>query len=285
MLKSFITYMFFCLVFSSCAFFFNGKQKDNMVARVFDKYLYMEDVVNIIPSNANGKDSAMIVKKYINNWVKLNLLIHQAESNLEGDSIQKEIEKQLLNYRNSLITYAFEKELVSQKLDTIVNEAEIENYYKKHPQNFELKDNIIKVLYVKVKKNAPNLKKVQDWYKSNKVEDIKKLEDYCHQFAENFYADDQNWLLFDDLLKEIPIKTYNKEQFLQNNRLVEVQDSAYIYFLNIKGFKIKDSTSPLNFERDNIKNIILNKRKLELIDSMNKGIYDNGLKNKSFEIY
>ena len=269
--------MFFCLVFSSCAFFFNGKQKDNMVARVFDKYLYMEDVVNIIPSNANGKDSSMIVKKYINNWVKLNLLIHQAESNLEGDSIQKEIEKQLLNYRNSLITYAFEKELVSQKLDTIVNKAEIENYYKKHPQNFELKDNIIKVLYVKVKKNAPNLKKVQDWYKSNKVEDIKKLEDYCHQFAENFYADDQNWLLFDDLLKEIPIKTYNKEQFLQNNRLVEVQDSAYIYFLNIKGFKIKDSTSPLNFERDNIKNIILNKRKLELIDSMNKHLNNLGI--------
>ena len=96
---------------------------------------------------------------------------------------------------------------------------------------------------------------------------------------------DQLVQLFDDLLKEIPIKTYNKEQFLQNNRLVEVQDSAYIYFVNIKGFKIKDSVSPLSFEKDNIKNIILNKRKLELIDSMNKDIYDNALKNKNFEIY
>ena len=277
--------MLICLMLASCSYFSKDEQKESAVARVYDKYLYLEDVVNIVPTNANAKDSAMIVKNYINNWVKLNLLIHQAESNLEGDSIQKEIDKQLVNYRNSLITYAYEKELVSQKLDTIVSDAVIEEYYKGHPQNFELKDNIIKVLYVKVKKNAPNLKKVQDWYKSSKDEDIKKLEDYSHQFAENFYADDQNWLLFDDLLKEIPIKTYNKEQFLQNNRLVEVQDSAYIYFVNIKGFKIKDSVSPLSFEKDNIKNIILNKRKLELIDSMNKDIYDNALKNKNFEIY
>jgi hypothetical protein len=91
--------------------------------------------------------------------------------------------------------------------------------------------------------------------------------------------------LFDDLLKEIPIQTYNKELFLQNNRFVEVSDSLNYYFLNIKDFKIRNSISPLSFEKENIKNIILNKRKLLLINSMKQDVYNDALNNNKIEIY
>jgi hypothetical protein len=117
------------------------------------------------------------------------------------------------------------------------------------------------------------------------MKDREQLAGYCHQFAENFYLDDNSWLLFDDLLKEIPIQTYNKELFLQNNRFVEVVDSLHNYFLNIKGFKIRNSLSPLSFEKENIKNIILNKRKLELIMKMKQDVYNDALNNKKIEIY
>ena len=88
----------------------------------------------------------------------------------------------------------------------------------------------------------------------------------------------------DDLIKEIPIRTYDKEQFLKNNRFVEVEDSTYYYFVNIKGFKIKDSLSPLVFEHDNIINIILNKRKLKLIEEMEKSAYDEAMKHNDIQI-
>ena len=212
-------------------------------------------------------------------------MLHKAEQNLNAEALTASIEKQLQDYRTSLITFAYEKELIRQKLDTAVSDAEIEDYFVKHPQNFQLKNNIIKVLYVKVKQNAPKLNKVREWCQSDKPQDRKLLEDYCYQFAENFYLDDFSWFLFDDLLKEIPIEAYDKEQFLQNNRWVEVKDTSSFYFVNIKGFKIKDSTSPLSFEKQNIHNIILNKRKLQLINQMKEDVYNNELKNKNFEIY
>lgn len=262
------------------------KQSDanrKVIAKVNDSYLYEDTIENLVPKGTSPKDSIDLIKKYIDNWVHETLVIQKAEANL--NDAQKNVEKQLQDYRNSLITYAYEKELIRQKLDTAVTQQEIEQYYNDNKSNFELKDNIIKVNYVKVNKKAPGINKLDKWYKSESPKDKEQLAEYCHQFAENFYLDENSWLLFDDLLKEIPIQTYNKELFLQNNRYVEVSDSVYNYYLNIKGFKIRNSTSPLSFEKENIRNIILNKRKLLLISKMKDDIYTDALNGNNIEIY
>ncbi len=250
------------------------------LARVGGSYLYPSDLKEI---TFNREDSVEMTRTYINNWVRETLLLQQAEKNLAGD--KSKYEKMVEDYRKSLITYEYESELVNQKLDTSVSDPEIEKYYEENKGNFELRDNIIKVTYVKVRKNAPKVEKVKDWYRSDEVKDKDALSGYCHQYAENFYLDDNTWLLFDDMLKEIPIKLYDKEAFLQNNRHIETQDSSFLYFVNIKGFMIKNSASPLSFEKENIRNILLNKRKVELIRKMREEIYTEGVKNKTFEIY
>jgi hypothetical protein len=277
------TYLFTVLLLAACSSEVN-KDKDRIaIARADNEYLYLDEVKDIVPAGTSSKDSIEIIKQYIDNWVRESLVIQKAESNLSED--QKDVEKQLRDYRNSLITYAYEKELVQQKLDTIVTGSEIEQYYNNNQADFELKDNIIKVIYVKVDKKAPGIDKLKNWYKSDNMKDREQLASYCHQFAANFYLDDTSWLLFDDLLKEIPIQTYNKELFLQNNRFVEVSDSLHDYFVNIKGFKVTNSLSPLSFEKENIKNIILNKRKLQLITKMKLDVYNDAANNKKIEIY
>lgn len=271
-----------CL-FTQCKYFKkNNKQQGTELARVYDTYLYLEEVLDQMPEKMHGKDSVAFVQNYAENWAKQQVVLLHAEKNLSDD--QKDVEYELESYRNALITYAFEKELVNQRLDTAVTNAEIEAYYNKNPQNFELKDNIIKVIYIKVKKSAPKLNKLKEWYRSEKPADRKALEEYCHQFAENYFLEEDAWLLFDDLLKEIPIETYDKEQYLKNNRFIELTSGDYLYYVNIKGFKIKDSVSPLSFERDNIKNIILNKRKLSIIESMKKDVYNEALNGNEIEI-
>lgn len=273
------------LVFAAC------KHKDEsavdqnrkVIARANTAYLYEDEVKDIVPFGTSAKDSLELIRKFVDNWVHETLVIQKAESNLSED--KKNVEKQLQDYRNSLITFAYEKELVNQKLDTIVTPKEIEEYYNNNKANFELKDNIIKVIYIKVNKKAPEMKKLQNWYKSDEPKDREQLASYCHQFAANFYLDDGSWLFFDDLLKEVPIQTYNKELFLQNNRCVEVSDSLYNYFVNIKGFKIRNSLSPISFETENIKNIILNKRKLQLISKMKEDVYNDAVNNNKIEIF
>ncbi|HRG59388.1 MAG TPA: hypothetical protein PK323_10555 [Bacteroidia bacterium] len=286
-LKNTRVWHFFILLlislFAQCKYFKKGKNSDGTVlARVYDSYLYLEDVIEQMPEKLHGKDSILFVQNYAETWAKQQVVLLHAEKNL--DDVQKDVEHELESYRNALITYAFEKELVNQSLDTAVSKAEIEAYYNKNPQNFELKDNIIKVIYIKVKKSAPKINKLKEWYKSEKPSDRKLLEEYCHQFAENYFLEENSWLLFDDLLKEIPIETYDKEQYLKNNRLIELIENDYLYFVNIKGFKIKDSISPLSFEYANIRNIILNKRKLEIIENMKKEVYKEALNKSEIEI-
>lgn len=282
-LKAGIVYIICLLVLTSCGSEPREDQSKTVIAKAGGAYLYAEDIKDIFPSGSTTKDSLVFLRKYVENWVRESLVIQKAENNLTDE--QKNVDKQLRDYRNSLITYAYEKELVKQKLDTVVSDAEIEEYYNNNQSDFELRDNIIKVIYVKVNNKAPGIDKLKRWYKSDNLRDREQLAGYCHQFAENFYLDENSWLLFDDLLKEIPIQTYNKELFLQNNRFVEVSDSTNSYFLNIKGFKIRNSASPLSFEKENIRNIILNKRKLQLITKMKEDVYNDAANTKEVEIY
>lgn len=257
--------------------------KGETVARVFDSYLYEEDLKEMMPSGITGNDSALLADNYINNWIRQQLLLHHAELNL--DDAQKDVEKQLNDYRNSLVIYLYEKEYVRQNLDTIVSNEEIDKYYEENKGNFELKDNIVKVLYVKLDKKTKKVDKLKKWLNSNDSDDRQKLEEFCVQNAEKYFFDDDNWILFDELTKEVPIKTYNKELFLKNNRFVEVQDSLYSYLVSIKDFQIKETTSPLSFEKANIRNIIINTRKLELVKKMEEDMYNEAVNKNNFEIY
>ncbi len=262
----------------------SAKHDDNKqtLARVYDEYLYLSDIQGVMPQNVSGKDSADIASEYVNNWINQQLILVQAEKNLSDE--EKDFSRQLEEYKNSLTVFKYESKLISQRLDTIVSDEEIARYYELHKDNFVLKENIVKVIYVKIPKGV-SAATVRNLIRSGSPQDMKKLQDFCHKYAVNYYLDDQNWLLFNDILKEIPISTYNQEEYLKNNRFIEIQDSAFTYLMNIKGFMIKEGVSPLSFEQSNIRDMIINKRKLALIENMRKDIYDNALRKKDFEVF
>ena len=259
----------------------NTNQKP--IVRVFEKSLYASDIKEILPKNSTPKDSEIFVKSYIQQWITNELILHQAESNLSND--EKNIQKEMDEYRKNLLVYRYETELVRQKLDTAVAMQEIESYYNSHTQNFMLKENIVKVCYVKINKKTPNADKVKKWYASKEVKDQDNLKKYCIQYADNFFLDDNTWLLLDDVMKEIPLRDYNPELLLKTSHQIELSDSTFTYYLNIKEFKIKNNPSPLSFEKENIRQIIINKRKLSLIEQMKQSVYSQAKENNNFEVY
>jgi hypothetical protein len=271
------------LFVSSCNLFRKNADKKDAVARAYDSYLYPGDLIGIVPAGTSRQDSLAVSKNFIQNWIRQKVVLHKAEQNLDND--KKDVARQLEEYRNSLITYAYEKALIEQKLDTAISQKEIEDFYNTNQENFELKDNIIKVIYLKTSKKSPKIERAKQWYKSDNPKDRILLTEYCHQYALNYYLDENVWLLFDDLLKEIPIKMYDKEQFLQNNRNIEIEDASNIYLVSIKGFRIKNSISPLGFEENNIRIMIMNQRKLKLIDQMEDQAFKNAEKSGDFEVY
>lgn len=256
-----------------------------VLAKAFDNTLYDYDLVGIVANGTSVKDSILIAENYIENWVQQQIIVHQAEKVLSNN--EKNFSKQLEDFRNSLLVYNFDNNLIIQSLDTIVSDNEINKYYEEHTQEFELKSNIVKVLYVKIAKKSPFVSQFKQFinkYSDNPKERL-KLADLAQKQANNFFLDDQNWLQFDELLKEVPIKTFNQEQFLSNNKTIEIVDEEFIYLLNIKEFKTKESTSPLNFEKDNIKNIIIQKRKLKVVKDAHDALILKAKTDKDVEIF
>jgi hypothetical protein len=271
------------ILISTFCFSCKNQKEDDAVARVYDKYLTAEELHEMMPKEVHGKDSIALCKTLIDAWIEKNVELHQAENNLSDED--KDVEQQLEDYRTSIISYKFENALANEKLDTNISNEEIEKYYNTHASDFELKDNIIKVWYLKVKKNSTQLLKLKSLIKKTDSKTKLSLEELCNGNVENYYLNDNAWLLFDELLKEIPIKTYDKEHFIQNNRFIEISDDSFVYLVNIIDFKIKDSMSPLTFESKNIRDIILNKRRLEIIENMKKDVMNEARNSNNIEVF
>jgi hypothetical protein len=268
----------FLFAISSCG---GDNKEDNMVARVNDKYLSLKELQAAMPYGLSKKDSATFANDYIDQWIKKNVVLQRAENNLTDN--QKDVTQQLEDYRASLIIFAYERELIRQKLDTTVSNAEIEKYYQENAANFELRSNIIRLKYLKLPLKTPNVDKARKWFLSSNKDDKNRLEQFANLYAVNFLLDDSNWLLLDDVIKEIPMGNYSNSDFSSNRRLLELDDKEYHYLVAITGFMVKDSNAPLSFEKDNIRNIILNKRKIRLIEQMQQDAYNDAMNENNIE--
>jgi len=262
-----------------------GKEGDVVLARVDDHYLSYSNIAEHITPGISASDSLQLVQSFINSWVRNEILVQHAEKNLP-DSLRK-FERQLEEYRNSLLLFQFKKAYINQQLDMLITEEEIEEYYQQHISDFELKESIVKFSFIQMNENSPQRDMARDLFRNLGDTTIKKLEveNFCFEYGIDYFTDDEKWIRFNDVLAKIPITTYNKSVFLRNNRFVEITDKPYVYFLYVKAFKVAEELSPLEFEHDKISQIILNKRKVVLIENMESALFERAFEQKSFEIY
>jgi hypothetical protein len=253
------------------------------VARVDNTWLYLDDVTHTIPDGAKASDSIFAVRSFTDQWIRQQILLKHAEENLR--EAKPDFERQLRDYRNSLLIYSFEEQLVQQNLDTVVTDQQIRAYYDANKEDFILKDNIVKVLYVKLFRNDPSAAPIRRLMQNLLDADRLKLAALCRQSAVNYYLDDEVWLFFNDLLKEIPIVTYNQEAFITNNRFVEINDSVYHYIIAIRDFRITDNYSPVSLEKERIRFSILNQRKAALLQKLSEDLYQRASRKSRFETF
>ena len=264
----------------------NYKSDANRVilAQVDDKYLYADQ----IPVNTNNgltrEDSISIARNYIDRWIRNELILMKAEENL-SEEYQSEINNKLEETRANLMIYQYEQQMMLQKMDTAVSETEIMDYYDNHLQNFDLQHNIVKVLFLKLPVEAPNIQRARAWYRSDEQNDIQSLESYAYQFADKFDDFGENWISMNFLLRELPANIENESYFLRNNRYYETSDSDFQYFVNIRDFRLKGSLAPIDYVKDDIRTIILNNRKIDFLQELENGIYNEGIRDNSFRVF
>lgn len=236
----------FIALFAGCNKF--GK-KDALVAEVGDKQLTWSELMEIIPDNSTPEDSIQLAQRYINNWLKEQVVLSKAEESLADE--KKDFELLIENYRKSLLIYTYEQEWIKQKLDTIVSEDEIVEYYNSNDKNFELKNYIVKVKFSALNTDNKQLPALKKLFYSVKPEDHVKWEQLCVDLNASYYFNEDKWLLWEDLIKQIPLQIVDVEAFLKKNRSFEFEKDNNIYLLSITDYQLSGSKSPLDFEREN----------------------------------
>ena len=256
---------------------------NRVIAQVGERKLMQSELDNIVPGDLSKQDSTVMADDYIRKWVKQELVILKANENLTPQ--QKDVSKELQDYRNSLIIYKYKNELMKQRMDTTITNQQIEDYYNTNPDNFNLNKNIVKAIFIKIPIEVANPEMLKNMADNTTEEGLNELREYCIRYAKGFDIFINNWVDFEVLKNNIPSEITDVERFLIGNQEIEVKDSNYYYLVRIQDYRLKNEIAPLEYVENNIKNLILNQRKIEFLKEVEENIYIEGERQNKFKIF
>ncbi|MCK4921893.1 MAG: hypothetical protein KAS71_12660 [Bacteroidales bacterium] len=253
------------------------------LARVHNQILYSTDLKDMIPSGLTREDSTRIARRLIEEWTRSKILLYQAELHLPEE--QKDIEKQVEEYRSSLLTFRYKQLILQENLNEEISDQEIEAYYAENLSNYILETDLVQLRILKVPVSSPQISQVRLWYRSDREDYISNLKEYAESYAEQYSIGDSSWIYFSDIVASTPLNIDNTERYLNYNRNIEVSDSSYYHFIRINNRLKEGDIKPLVLVKDNIRSVILNKRKIEFIQDLENTVYKEGISRHQVEIY
>ncbi|WP_103864333.1 peptidyl-prolyl cis-trans isomerase [Aquimarina sp. I32.4] len=271
------------IIATSCQKFKNNSKKQT-IARVNDAYLYKEEIKDLVPKNASEQDSANIVNSYIKTWATRQLFIDKAKLNLTEEEL-KEFEDLVESYQSTLYINAYKNAVIKKSINMEITEQDLQSYYDQNLKNFNLNQEIVKLRYLHLPPDYENIVATQQQLNRFKEEDVEELESKKLEFL-TYSLNDSVWIELDQVLHKIPIlKKQDKVKFLKKGKYIQLSDSTGVYMVKMKEVLRRSEVAPLEYIKPTIRQIILNKRKLELIKKIEKDITRDAVENKQFEVY
>ena len=275
--------LIFTLFLTSCQVNKTEDNKGEVIVSVYGKKLYKTDLENIVYEGISYHDSVVRAKVYIDKWVHNQLLIRQAENNLNPQ--QLDFSKRLEEYRNSLVINKYETELINQNLDTEVTEDQISDYYNKNRSEFRMNRDIVQLASVSIpndsKKKWIFTKLFRD-YDSLMIDSLTSLAD---QYALTYDFNIQEWRDFEEVIGNYNLKVKDNKSFLNEKKFFVVNDDEIYTLVKICDYRLVGDESPCEMEIDKIKYIILSNRKKELLENLYDDLYSKAIQDKAFDVY
>ncbi len=260
----------------------DATKNKNVVARAYDKTLSTKEVEKAIGHPFSAQDSTNKAKQYVDRWLRRQVMLHKAEQH--KDINEEEINRQLEEHREQLLTFELKRRLIEQELSKELTENEITDYYDEHPTQFILKDDIFKGRFLKIRNEAPKADLAEEYIQSEGEQGVSDLRSYATRFAEQTIISDSAWVKLDDVAENTPFQGVNPGMVLQSNELSRREDSTYTYYLYVTEYARKNSQSPLDFCRQGIANALLNIKKKELLRTFENEAYQKALMDNNIEI-
>jgi len=281
--KNSIILTFLCILLFSCEFF-KKEELGIPIARVNDIYLYQDHIKNLVSENTSKEDSTLIVNNFINKWATKQLLIANAKINLTEEK-QNEFNRLVEQYKSDLFTKAYQEALVNQSIDTSITTEEAKEVYEASKETFKLNEELIKFRYINLNENSINFDDVKKRFKRFDSNDKRILDSIAIQFR-SYSLNDSIWIRSDQAISKISaLKAENKKELLKKSNFIELKDSLGLYLMQINDVLLRNDIAPIEYVMPTIKQIVINKRKLEFIKQLEKDITKDAIKNKQFELF
>jgi hypothetical protein len=269
---------------ASCNSLFKEEPKKEPLARVGNSYLYKEDISALIPIGLSQQDSAAFVVNYINNWASKELLLDKSKINLPEEKLA-EFNRLVSNYKTDLYTRAYLEALVQQSSDTSITNSELQDFYNREKENFKLTEKLVQLRFVSLPSQFLDKDVVETKLKNFELEDKAYLDSIAVQFKK-LHFNDSIWVSASRLIEEIsPLTSLNEEKYLKNSQFFELQDSIGVYLGKVNSVLNINDIAPMSYVTPDIKQIIINRRRLSQREKLETEIIDEAIKKNEFEIY
>ena len=264
---------------------FNTNINDKVIARVDNDYLFSSDLQKLKYDYKSKEDSLITINSFINKWALERILLRQSLINLSEEKLTR-IENLVQDYKFDLLANNYTEFVVSSKLDTILSSIETYDFYSKNLNNFKLNSPIYRVKYINFLKNNVDRRQITRSFKRFNDSDKRFIDSLSFQFLDSFLAD-TIWLNKGEIIKNIPFINSNnfEDYFLKKRKYFEIKGETDLSLFNITESIEANQIAPFSYVENVVANIVLNKKKLDLIENFNNEILNDAIKTKNFEVY
>ena len=256
---------------------------DGVVARVGKHQLMRSELAEYIPAGVSSEDSLALAQQYIKAWAEELLFLDVAESRLSKE--EKDVSKELEEYRRTLLKYRYEERYINERLDTLISDEEVRTYYQEHPDKFLVERPLLKTRYMIIPADSRSLRKIKELMGSNDAMDAIAADSLAFTAALKYVDSSDSWMDAILLARELGTDEVSMMQAL-NGRFIELKgDDGNLRVAYVVDIVRKGNPAPLDYCAERIEDIILSTRKHELAGSLERDLLKDALGKGKLVIY
>lgn len=261
----------------------NEMLRGEAVAKVGNHVLHRSELESYIPAGVSADDSIGLARQYINAWAEDLLLLEMAEEQLSP--AEKDVKKELEEYRRTLLKYRYEQLYIDQRLDTLITEEELVRYYNDNQDRFRLDRPLIKARYMVINKDAKSLNTLKKKMSSDDETQVWEADSLGAYTAIKYADASDTWLDAITLAQELGTD-YRSLVGSIKNQWAQVDDgSGVLRIAYIVSMVAEGKNAPLESCTERIRDLILSSRKHRLEGELEKDLLEDARRNQKFVIY
>ena len=256
---------------------------DAVVARVGEHRLMRSELAAYIPAGVSSEDSLALAQSYIKSWAEELIFLDMAEKHLSNE--EKDVTKDLEDYRRTLLKYRYEERYINDRLDTLISDEEVRAYYREHMDKFLVDRPLLKVRYMIIPADSRSLKTIKELMSSDDAMDAIAADSLAFTAALRYVDSSDAWMDAIILARELGTDEVSMMSALRNRTIELKGDDGLLRVAFVVDMVQKGNPAPLDYCEERIKDILLSARKHELVGGLERDLLNDALAKGKFVIY